>query len=96
MANFRAPAGPIRELSVLAGSLLAGLLLLPFALFFVSKFVLGNYGGGGYAEFFATLLRDVGAGQLGAWILIIAPYPAWQVLRLSLFGWTRFGAIGHH
>jgi hypothetical protein len=93
MTASRTLAGSIREISVLAGCLLAGLMLIPLALYFASAFVLGNYGGSGYAEFFSTLLNDVRAGQTGAWILVISPYAAIQALRLSILGWLQCGAI---
>jgi hypothetical protein len=93
MTNFNNLAGPIRELSVLAASLLAGLFLLPLALYFASPFVLGIYGGSGYAEFSGILRQDIRTGQPGAWIMVVSPYVALQALRLSLIGWSQCGVM---
>ncbi len=93
MTNIRNLVVPARELLLLAGSLLAGLLLVPLALYFSSPFILGNYGGSGYAEFLGILLRDVRAGQPGAWIIVVSPYAAMLALRLSIIGWLQCGAI---
>ena len=96
MTRLKNLAGPVRELSVLAGSLLTGLLLIPLALYYASPIVLGHYGGSGYAEFFGILLQDLRAGQPGAWIMVISPYAALQALRLSIIGWLQCSAIRNH
>ena len=79
----------IRESSLFAGCLLAGMLLLPIGVFTVGKAVFGAYGGDGYMDFFTRLTMKVFAFDGDAWFLILSPYLALQTLRLTLLGWRK-------
>ncbi|MDJ0906787.1 MAG: hypothetical protein QNI96_12255, partial [Woeseiaceae bacterium] len=72
----------MRELALFLGLLLAGLVLLPIAIYWMGPRVLGEFGGTGFADFFGSLAVRLRAGEYGAWFLVLSPYLAIQVLRL--------------
>ena len=76
-----------REAAVFAGFLFFGLVVLPILIWFVGKAVFGAYGGAGFAEFYGTLSGKIRSGDLVAWFLVLSPWLALQVLRLTLYGW---------
>ena len=76
-----------KEAAAFAGFLLCGLVLLPVLIWFVGKAVFGAYGGAGFAEFYGMLSGKIRSGDLAAWFLVLSPWLAWQVLRLTLLGW---------
>jgi len=78
----------MKELALLLGLLFVGLVLMPGAIYFVGQQFFGAYAGHGYGDFFATLSGKVRAGDIVAWFLIMAPYFAWQTIRLTVYGWT--------
>ncbi len=77
----------LRELALFLGLLLAGLVLLPIAIYWLGPRVLGEFGGHGFADFFGSLAVRLRAGEFAAWFLVLSPYLAIQVLRLTRFGW---------
>ena len=76
-----------REAAIFAGFLFVGLVVLPILVWFVGKAVFGAYGGAGFAEFYGTLSGKIRSGDLVAWFLVLSPWLAWLILRLTLFGW---------
>lgn len=70
-----------------AGFLFFGLVALPVLIWFVGTAVFGAYGGAGFAEFYGTLSGKIRSGDLVAWFLVLSPWLAWLVLRLTVFGW---------
>lgn len=80
-----------RELGLLLGLLFVGMVLLPVAVYVVGQAIFGEYGGGGYAHFFANLSGRIRAGDAGAWFLVLSPYLGWQTLRLIALGWRTAG-----
>jgi hypothetical protein len=76
-----------KEVALFAGFLFCGLVLLPILIWFVGKAVFGAYGGAGFAEFYGTVSGKIRSGDLVAWFLVLSPWLAWQVLRLTLLGW---------
>lgn len=76
-----------KEAAVFAGFLFFGLVLLPVLIWFVGKAVFGAYGGAGFADFFGTLSGKIRSGDLAAWFLVLSPWLAWQVVRLTALGW---------
>ena len=76
-----------KEAAVLAGFLFCGLVLLPVVVWFVGKAVFGAYGGAGFADFYGTLSGKIRSGDPAAWFLVLSPWLAWQVVRLTVFGW---------
>ena len=81
----------MQELALLLGLLFLGFVLMPGAIYLVGQQFFGAYAGHGYGDFFGTLSGNVRAGDIVAWFLIMAPYLAWQTLRLTAYGWTIAG-----
>jgi len=81
----------LRETALFLGLLFLGFVIVPIAIFWVGQDVFGDYGGYGYADFFGTLSARIREGDRIAWFFVLAPYLAWQVLRLTLFAWRRSG-----
>jgi hypothetical protein len=76
-----------KEAAVFAGFLFFGLVLLPVLIWLVGKSVFGAYGGAGFADFYGTLSGKIRSGDLVAWFLVLSPWLAWQVMRLTFLGW---------
>lgn len=76
-----------KEGAVFAVFLFFGLIVLPVLIWFVGKAVFGAYGGAGFAEFYGTLSGKIRSGDLVAWFLVLSPWLAWQVMRLTVVGW---------
>lgn len=81
----------LREIALFVGLLFFGLVLMPIAVYFVGQQFFGDYGGRGYNHFFGTLSGKVREWDVVAWFLILAPYLAWQILRLTAHGWRVAG-----
>jgi hypothetical protein len=64
--------------------LLAGLLLLPAAIFYTGQQLLGEYAsdGRGLLDLYASVLKDMGRGHLAAWVLCLSPLWGITLLRL--------------
>ena len=82
----------LKEAALFFGLLFFGFVLMPIAIYVVGQQVFGDYGGYGYADFFGTLSGKIRAGEPVAWFLVLAPYLAWQTLRLTVFGWRSASA----
>ncbi len=80
-----------KEVGLLAGLLFFGLVLMPIAIYWVGQSIFGAYGGHGYSEFFGTISEKIRAGDRVAWFLVLAPYLAWQCLRLTGLAWRLLG-----
>lgn len=78
-----------RESILLVALVVAGLLLLPVAIYLVGQAVFGDYSDGGFADFYWQLLKQLRSGDLLVWYLILSPYLAWQLARLTLWGFRR-------
>ncbi len=76
-----------KEVALLAGLLFLGLVIMPIGIFWIGQTMFGTYGGHGYGEFFGTISEKIRAGDAVAWFLALAPYLAWQCLRLMLKAW---------
>lgn len=76
-----------KETGLLLVLLFIGLVVMPIATFIVGEQFFGAYGGNGYSDFFGTISGKVRTGDVVAWFLILAPYLAWQTVRLTAFGW---------
>ena len=77
----------LKETALFFGLLFVGLVLMPIAIYLVGNKVFGNYGGYGYGDFFGTLSGKIRSRDFAAWFLVLSPYLAWQILRLTVFGW---------
>lgn len=80
-----------KEVGLLAGLLFFGLVLMPIAIYWVGQSIFGAYGGHGYSEFFGTISEKIRAGDRVTWFLVLAPYLAWQCLRLTALTWRFLG-----
>jgi hypothetical protein len=79
-----------RETAIAAGSLAFGLLVLPFAVYFVGQRLLGDYGEGeGGLSLAESIWLDLLALRLPAWILVLSPYFVVQLARLVRRVWRR-------
>ena len=76
-----------KEIALLSILLFAGLVVMPGAIFLVGEKFFGVYGGHGFSDFFGTLSAKIRSGDIVAWFLVMSPYLAWQILRLTVFGW---------
>ena len=85
----------LRESALLLGLLFLGFVLVPIAIYVVGQDVLGEFGGHGYADFFGSLSEKIRSGDATAWFFVLAPYLAWQTLRLTLFAWRAMNKPGH-
>lgn len=85
------PASPkesaLRETALFLGLLLAGLVIVPIAIYWIGSQLLGEFGGYGFADFYGSLAARVRSLDAATWFLVLSPYLAIQVLRLTLFGW---------
>ena len=82
----------IRELILFASMALAGIVLVPLAVFFVGELVFGEYGGDGFGQFFESLLGKLTSADRFAWLLVLAPYVVLQLLRGMRIAWRWAGA----
>ena len=79
----------LKEVALFTGLLFTGLVLMPIAIYWFGQNLLGEYGGQGYSDFFATLSAKIRGGDLTSWFFVLSPYLAWQLLRLTFFAWHR-------
>lgn len=79
----------LREVALNGGLVLAGLVLLPIAIFFVGRLVFGDYGGGGFAVFYAGLQADFRDGEPAALFLLLSPFLVWSLARLTIWLFRR-------
>ena len=84
----------LREVALFLGLLLAGLVLLPIAIYWIGPHLLGEFGGYGFSDFFGSLAARLRAGEFAAWFLVLSPYLAIQVLRLTWLGWRKSRQTG--
>lgn len=76
-----------KEAALLMGLLFLGFVVMPVAIFLVGEQFFGAYGGQGFGHFFGVISGKLRAGDTVAWFLILSPYLAWQISRLTVFGW---------
>lgn len=70
-----------------------GLLALPALVYLVGQFLLGEYRpGASMGTFYADLYGHLGAASPWAWLLVLGPYLAIQLLRLL---WLPLGRLTH-
>jgi len=82
----------IRELILFVSMALAGIVLVPLAVFFVGELVFGEYGGDSFGHFFESLLDKLANADRFAWLLVLAPYLVLQLLRGMRIAWRWAGA----
>jgi hypothetical protein len=82
----RRPNWP-REATIAAATIGFGLLVQPFAIYFLGQQLLGDYEEGGAMALAEAIWRDLLALQLPAWILVFWPYIAVQLVRFARRVW---------
>ena len=75
------------ELGLFLGLLFFGFVLMPIAIWFIGQAIFGAYGGEGYGDFFGTLSAKIRAGDMAAWFLVLSPWIAIMLLRLTARAW---------
>jgi hypothetical protein len=80
----------LKEAALFLGLFLAGIVLLPTAIYVVGQAFFGEYGGNGFADFYARLHYELRSGQPVSWYLVLTPYFCWQLFRLSIWGFRNF------
>jgi hypothetical protein len=71
-----------REAAIAAVALGCGFLILPFAIFFVGRSLIGEYAADAGAMTLAEdIWLDLFALRLPAWLLVLSPYITLQLLR---------------
>ncbi len=81
----------LKETALFVGLLFLGFIVVPVAIYLIGPRVIGEFGGHGYAEFFGELSGKIRSGNLTAWFFVLAPWLAWQVLRLTAYAWRKTG-----
>jgi hypothetical protein len=76
-----------KEVFLITGLMFVGLVLMPFAIFWVGQSVFGEYAGAGYGDFFGSLSEKIRRGDWVAWFLVLSPYLVWQCFRLAGAAW---------
>ena len=70
-----------REIAIAAGCLAFGLIALPPAIYVVGQRMLGEYEGDGAMGLSESIWTDLLALQAPAWLLVLCPYLALQLIR---------------
>ena len=73
-----------KELSLFLILVGVGLIALPLGIYFLGSQVAGEYAGEGIWGLFTHIVTDLGGRNLFAWVLVLAPYLAMQLFRLSV------------
>jgi len=81
----------VRELALFLVLFFAGLVILPILIYVVGRALFGEYSGFGFSDFYQSLHADLRAGEPVVWFLMLSPYIAWQLLRLTAYGFRRGG-----
>lgn len=77
-----------REALLAAGFLLGGVLALPAAVYGVGYLIFGEYPDG-MTGFYREIWGSLGAANPGTWFLVISPYLALTIARLTWRGMRR-------
>lgn len=72
-----------KEATLFAVLLVAGLGILPGAVYVIGNAVFGESGGDGPADFYGLILGHLAAGEAAVWFLVLSPYLVLQLLRFT-------------
>ena len=74
-----------RELAIAAVLLAFGLVVLPYAIYFVGVQIIGDYESeDGALGLGLTIWSALAGGEWAAWVLVLSPYAVVQLLRLAV------------
>ncbi|HEX5788972.1 MAG TPA: hypothetical protein VFY03_12385 [Woeseiaceae bacterium] len=80
----------VREVVFDLALVLAGILLLPVAIYLVGGAIFGTYAGDGFGAFFGALAKRLGNGNPSAWLLVLAPLLSVLLIRAAAWAWRTF------
>jgi hypothetical protein len=80
-----------KELALFLVLFFTGLVVLPILIYVVGSALFGEYSGSGFSDFYQMLHGELRDGEPVVWFLMLSPYIAWQLLRLTIFGFRRAG-----
>jgi ACR3 family arsenite efflux pump ArsB len=80
-----------RELALFLVLFFTGLVILPVLIYLVGNALFGDYGGSGFSDFYQLLHGELRTGVPVVWLLMLSPYIAWQLLRLTITAFRQFG-----
>ncbi|MEJ2129003.1 MAG: hypothetical protein P8X81_09155 [Woeseiaceae bacterium] len=83
----------VKEAALFFGLLFLGFVIVPIAIYWIGPRVIGEFGGHGYGDYFGDLSAKIRSGNLAAWFFVLAPWLAWQVVRLTAYAWRRTGKM---
>lgn len=84
----------LNELALALSLLLAGLVLLPLAIYLTGQSVFGEYGGAGFADFYGRISGELREGRPVVWFLVLSPYLILTLLRLTVWAFQKSRAAG--
>ncbi|MGH7122834.1 MAG: hypothetical protein ACREFI_00580 [Stellaceae bacterium] len=76
-----------REIAIATALFAAGLLLLPPAIYWVGRQLVGDYAGGGLLALADQIWSDLLQLEPAAWVLVLSPYVLLQLVRLIRRTW---------
>lgn len=82
-----------RESVLFLWLILGGLFVLPALIYFIGNALFGEYGGSGFAAFYANFHSGLRDGETAVWFLVLSPYLVLQLLRLTF---RAFRTGGRH
>ena len=68
---------------------LAGILLLPIAIYSIGYALFGEYSGTGFSAFYGSLHSSLRSGELAVWFLVLSPYLILQIIRGAIYTLRR-------
>lgn len=89
LARFRAQSPLMREVVLLAFALLAGITLLPIAVYLTGREVLGAYTNGGLLSFWGDYFAGLAHGGRAWWVLALGPYALIMFTRAARAAWRQ-------
>jgi len=72
-----------KEIVFLLACVAFGAFILPFAIYFVGRFIFGEFGGGGLMDFYGSVQYSLWTLNPVVWFLALAPYLVLSALRLT-------------
>jgi hypothetical protein len=89
--SSRKPVWLRRELIIAGVFIPIGAIVLPIAIYMIGQSLLGTYSEQGYGigRLYGDIFSDLAAGFPAAWILILSPWLALQLLRLAILPLRR-------
>ncbi|MBV6423529.1 MAG: hypothetical protein NAOJABEB_01325 [Steroidobacteraceae bacterium] len=89
LARFRAHSPLVREAVLVAVALLAGITLLPLAVYLTGRDVLGAYTNGGFLRFWGDFFVGLAHGGRAWWVLALGPYALIMLARGARAAWRQ-------